>query len=114
MLLVLNKADRLPEPSRLYVLMKHHPHSVGISAATGQGLDELREAVIEALTADFADAEVVTGAANGRVLSYLSAHAEIERQEYEDSRVRIRCRLPRHLLHHIQGPDVEVRFVDDA
>jgi GTP-binding protein HflX len=111
-LLVLNKADRLAEPSFLHVLMKHHPRSVAISAATGKGLDELRESVIEELGADFADAEVVTGAANGRVLSYLSAHAEIERQHYEDSVVTIRCRLPRHLLHHIQGPDVQVRFLD--
>jgi GTP-binding protein HflX len=114
MLLVLNKVDRLAEPSFLHVLMKHHPRAVAISAATGQGLDELRDAVIEALAADFADAEVVTGAANGRVLSYLSAHAEIEHQEYVDSRVTIRCRLPRHLLHHIQGPDVQVRFLEDA
>ncbi len=112
MLLVLNKADRLAEPSILHVLLKHHPHSVAISAATGQGLDGLRAAVIEALAADFADAEVVTGVANGRVLAYLSAHAEIEGQEYEDSRVTIRCRLPRQLLHHIKGPDVVVRFVD--
>ncbi len=113
MLLVLNKVDRLADPSYLHVLMKHHPHSVAISAATGRGLDDLRDAVIEALGADFADAEVVTGAANGRVLSYLSAHAEIERQHYEDSVVRIRCRLPRHLLHHIQGPDVQVRFLEE-
>ncbi|HEX5269580.1 MAG TPA: GTPase HflX [Gemmataceae bacterium] len=112
MLLVLNKADRLPEPSRLHVLMKHHPHSVAISAATGRGLDDLRDAVIEAIGADFADAEVVTGAANGRVLSYLSAHAEIEHRHYEDSIVKVRCRLPRQLLHHIQGPDVRVRFID--
>jgi GTP-binding protein HflX len=112
MLLVLNKVDQLAEPSRLHVLMKHHPHSVAVSAATGRGLDDLRDAVIEALGADFADAEVVTGAANGRVLSYLSAHAEIEHQRYEDSVVKIRCRLPRHLLHHIQGPDVSVRFID--
>jgi len=48
------------------------------------------------------------------VLSYLAAHAEISRQQYEDNRVRIRCRLPRHLLHHIQGPDVHVRFLDGA
>jgi GTP-binding protein HflX len=112
MLLVLNKVDRLPEPSRLHVLMKHHPRSVAISAATGRGLDDLRDAVIEAIGADFADAEVVIAAANGRVLAYLSAHAEIEHQQYEDSVVKIRCRLPRHLLHHIQGPDVQVRFID--
>jgi hypothetical protein len=67
-----------------------------------------------AITADIADAEVVTGAANGRVLWYSSAHAEIAHQEYEDSVVNVRCRLPRHLLHHIQGPDVRVRFLDGS
>jgi GTP-binding protein HflX len=86
---------------------------VAISAATGQGLDDLRDAVIEALAADFADAEVVTGAGNGKVISYLSAHAEIYRQEFEDNRVTIRCRLPRYLLHHIQGPGVQVRFLNE-
>ena len=78
---------------------------------TGQGIEALQDAVVEALSAEFAEAEVETAAGNGRVLAYLAAHAEIFRQEYEDNRVRIRCYLPRHLLHHIQGPDVQVRFV---
>jgi GTPase len=51
-------------------------------------------------------------AGNGKVLSYLAAHAEIYRQEYDGDRVLIRCRLPRRLLHHIQGPDVRVQFLD--
>jgi GTP-binding protein HflX len=110
-LLVLNKIDQMPDRSYLDVLRKHHPHAVGMSAATGQGLEDLREAVIEALSADFADAEIETDAGNGRVLAYLGAHAEIYRQQYADNRVTIRCLLPRHLLHHIQGPGVDVRFV---
>ena len=113
-LLVLNKVDRLSDLSYLHVLQKHHPRSVPISAATGQGLDILANAVIEALMADFVRAEVVTGAGNGKVLSYLSAHAEIERREYAGELVTVHCSLPRHLLHHIQGPDVEVRFVDNG
>ncbi len=112
-LLVLNKVDRLQDPSLLHVLMRHHPRSVAVSAATGRGLDELREAVVEALGADFADAEIETDAGNGKVLSYLGAHAEIYRQQYHDSRVTVRCFLPRRLLHHIQGLDVSVRFLDD-
>ena len=111
-LLVLNKIDRVTDLSKLHVLQKHHPRSVSISAATGQGLDELADAVIEALSADFADAEVITASANGRVQAYLSAHADIYRQQYQDNRVVIHCRLPRHLLHHIQGSDVQVRFLD--
>jgi GTP-binding protein HflX len=111
-LLVFNKADRLADRSYLDVLMKLHPRAVAISAATGQGLDDLREAVIQALSADFANAEVETDAGNGRVLAYLGAHAEIYQQQYQDNRVLVRCFLPRHLLHHIQGPDVSVRFLD--
>jgi GTP-binding protein HflX len=112
-LLVLNKVDRLPDRSYLDILMKHHPRAVAVSAATGQGLDELREAVIGTLSADFADTEVDLDAANGRVLAYLAAHAEIYRQEFHDNRVRLRCLVPRHLVHHIQEPDVHIRLLDD-
>jgi GTPase len=114
MLLVLNKADRVNDPSYLHVLQRHHPRSVAISAVERRGLDELQEAVIEMLSADFADAAIETSAGNGKVLSYLAAHADIYRQEFRDNRVSIRCHLPRHLLHHIQGPDVQVRFLADG
>jgi GTP-binding protein HflX len=111
-LLVLNKIDRMADRSYLDVLMRHHPRAVPISAATGQGIEALGDSVIEMLAADFAEAEVETAASNGRVQAYLAAHAEIYRQEYLDNRVKIRCYLPKHLLHHIQGPDVSVRFLN--
>ncbi len=114
MLLVLNKVDCVGDLSYLHVLQRHHPHSVAVSAVKRKGLEELQEAVIEMLSADFADAAIETGAGNGKVLSYLAVHAEIYRQEFHDNRVSIRCHLPRHLLHHIQGPDVEVRFLNDG
>jgi GTP-binding protein HflX len=113
-LLVLNKADRVSDPSFVQVLEAHHPRAVTVSAAMKQGLDGLRDAVIEMLSADFAEAEVTTGQGNGRVLSYLAAHAEVLRQEYRDEDVVIHCRLPRHLFHHITGPEVKVRFLDDT
>ena len=113
-LLVLNQIDRVADPSYWQVLQSHHPRSVAVSAIERKGLDELQDAMIEMLSADFADAAIETGAGNGKVLSYLAAHAEIYRQEFHDNRVSIRCYLPRHLLHHIQGPDVEVRFLDDG
>jgi len=111
-LLVLNKVDRLTDLSYLHVLLKHHPRAVAVSAATRQGLDQLRDAVIEMLSADFADVEIETDAGNGRVLAYLAAHAEIYRQEFQDSRVLLRCYLPRYLVHHIQEPDVQIRPVE--
>jgi GTP-binding protein HflX len=111
-LLVLNKVDRLADLSLLHVLQAHHPRAVAVSGATRQGLEELREAVLEALSADFANAAIDTDAGNGKVLAYLAAHAEIYRQEFHAERVTVHCYLPRHLLHHIQGPTVQVRFLD--
>jgi GTP-binding protein HflX len=113
-LLVLNQIDRIMDPSVLTVLKAKHPHAVAVSAKTREGLDDLRDAVIEMLSADFADAEVTTTAANGRVLAYLGAHAEIYRQTYDGDRVVLRCFIPRHLLHHIHGPDVAVRELNNG
>ncbi len=109
--LVLNKIDRVTDPSRLDVLRAHHPRAVAVSALSGEGVGELTDAVISALSADFTPAEVTTPAANGKVLAFLNAHAEIFRQEYRGEIVVIRCHLPRHLLHHIAGPDVKVKFL---
>jgi GTP-binding protein HflX len=110
-ILVLNKTDLVKDPAELSILENKYPRSVRVSAHRKLGLNELSAAVISALSADFAEAEIVTDISNGRVLAFLNAHAEICRQEYHDSRVTITCHLPRQLLHHIQGPDVQVRFV---
>jgi GTPase len=111
-LLVLNKVDQVEDRSFVDVLMAQHRRSVAISAATGQGLEALADAVVEALSADFADVEVEVDAANGKVHAYLAAHAEIYRQEYHDNRVVLRCLLPKRLVYHIQQPGVSIRMLD--
>ncbi len=113
-ILVLNKIDRVQDRSTLQVLQAHHPRAVLVSGLTGEGVDQLEDAVMEALAAEFAEAEVVTEAGNGKVLAFLNAHAEVYRQEFRDesNEVVVRCHLPRHLLHHIAGPTVKVRFVE--
>ena len=68
------------------------------AAVPSQILVRRRDAVIEQLSEDFAEAEIETSAANGKLLSYLGAHAEIHCQDFEDNRVRMRCHLPRHSL----------------
>ena len=113
-ILVLNKIDRVPNRAELAVLTAHHPKAVAVSALTGEGIAELEDAVMASLAAEFAEAEVITQSGNGRVLAFLNANAEIYRQEFRDesNEVVIRCHLPRHLLHHIAGPTVQVRFLN--
>ncbi|HEV3386558.1 MAG TPA: GTPase HflX, partial [Gemmata sp.] len=113
-ILVLNKIDRIAERSSLQVLEAHHPRAVAVSGLTGEGIDKLEDAVMDALAAEFAEAEVIADAGNGKVLAFLNAHSEVYRQEFRDetNEVVIRCHLPRHLLHHIAGPTVKVRFIE--
>jgi GTPase len=108
-ILVMNKIDRMADREHLQFLRAMHPKAVAISGLTGEGIDELCDAVIEALTADYIEAEVHCPQNQGRVLAYLNAHAEIYHQEYRDDAVELHCRLPRHLLYHIDGEGVTVR-----
>jgi GTP-binding protein HflX len=96
----------------LDALRARHPKAVAISAATKQGLDELRDAVVEMITDKFVTAEITLPAADGRALAYLGAHADIFRQNFEGDNVVIRCHLPEHLLPRIQGPGVDVKLLD--
>jgi GTPase len=113
-LLVLNKADRVSDPAMLASLMNHHPKAVAVSAATGKGLDELRDSVVEALTDQFVTTEITMPAADGRGLAWLGAHADIFRQQFADENVIVRCHLPKHLLPRLAGPGVTVKFLEAA
>jgi GTP-binding protein HflX len=108
-LLVLNKADKVPDRSYLDVLKAHHRDSVAISAALGEGLDRLEAAVRDALGQRALEAEVEIGVANGRILAYLAQHAQIHDRTYDDDRVRLQCRLPRRCLEFLTEHGVDVR-----
>jgi GTPase len=71
---------------------------VPISARTREGFDRLHAAASDALSRSFADLDVETSVANGRMLAYLSAHGEVLERQYDGDRVLIHVRLPqRHL-----------------
>jgi GTP-binding protein HflX len=100
-LLVLNKIDALADRAQLDGLLGRYPHAVPISARRGQGLAQLAGRVSESLSRGFLDVDVETEAANGRLLAFLAAHAEVLSQQYHDSRVTIHCRIPRQHLGSI-------------
>ena len=113
-LLVLNKIDQLKDQSYLQALVAHHPRAVAVSAYAGTNIDSLQDAVIEMISADFAQVTIDVDAGNGRVLAYLAAHAEIFKQEFHDNRIKMVGVMPRHLVRHIQEPDVLIEEVGGA
>ena len=104
LLLVLNKVDALEDDrSLLDVLRARHPDTVTISAATGQGLEELARTIGNRLGQGVVDVEVETDVGNGRLFAYLSEHGEIESREYTENRVTLKCRIPHKFFAGIQN-----------
>ena len=97
-LLVLNKVDALQDPGQLAPVLKRYPNAVPISAKSREGISLLHYAVSDALSRSFADLDVETSVANGKLLAYLAAHGEVVARQYYDNRVLVHVRLPqRHL-----------------
>ena len=107
--LVLNKIDAVTDRGPIDFLRSKYIDSVSISARTGEGLDRLSHVVAERLGDGFVDAEVETSVGNGRLFAFLAEHAEVTDRRYDDSRVTIHCRVPRKLLHKVNGEDTTVR-----
>ena len=97
-LLVLNKVDRLPDRGALNPVLHRYPNAIPISARSREGFDRLHVAASDALSRSFADLDVETSVANGKMLAYLAAHGEILGREYDNDRVIVHVRIPhRHL-----------------
>lgn len=108
-ILVLNKIDKMADRTQLQLLQATHSKSVAISGITGEGLDTLKDAVVESLTKDFMEADIVVDSGNGKVLSYLAAHAEIFHQEFVNGTTHLRCRLPRYLAYHVVADGATIK-----
>jgi GTPase len=92
-LLVLNKAD-LIDAERREELRFRHPDGVLVSAAGGEGLDQLRERIARAFAPGLRSVELLVPYGEGGLLPELHAAAgDLEREETPDG-VRVLARLP--------------------
>lgn len=108
-LLVLNKVDRLADPSQLTGVLKRYPNAIALSARTREGFDRLHATVSDALSRSFADLDVETSSANGKLLAYLAAHGEIIAREYDGDRVLIHVRIPQRHMGSLHQEGTVVR-----
>ena len=91
-LLVLNKAD-LVDDERRRELSFRHPEGSLVSAVTGEGLEELGEAVADAFERSLQNVELLVPFSEGQTLSELHDVAgDLEREDTADG-VRVTARL---------------------
>ena len=108
-ILVLNKMDAARDLLAVPLLRSHVEHSVAISAARREGLDELTVLVAHLLRTTGRTAqpevELVVEASlhNGRVVSLLHEHGEVLERTYRADGVRLRVRVPAELRQQIES-----------
>ena len=123
-LLVLNKVDRLLESRGdregreiLEDWRSRHPQAIEISARTGEGLEQLRQAALEAVIGPRREVVVEMPLASARAIDGLEKRAEVLSREYLDDRVRLRARIGRRhaeSLRSVEGALIDGQPVAEA
>jgi GTP-binding protein HflX len=109
-ILVLNKADAVPDRSILDALRANHASAVSVSALERRGFEQLERLVAERLGNGFVELRLTTTAGDGRLFAFLARHGEVLHQEFTAEKAEIHCRLPRRYQMELsrQFPDVQV------
>jgi GTP-binding protein HflX len=107
-LLVMNKVDLLDDEQRRELGMRH-PDAALVSAETGEGLDELRSRIADAISASLIRVELLVPFDAGDRLSELHQIAgDLEREDRADG-VLVRARLPAPLADRFSDLEVNGR-----
>jgi GTP-binding protein HflX len=97
MINVLNKIDRLADPSAACDALCHLDDSVAVSALTGMGLDTLLNHIEEVLESEMVRVDVVIPFDRGELVGLFHERGLIDKEEYRESGTRIVGRLPETL-----------------
>ncbi|MDX1690377.1 MAG: GTPase HflX [Acidimicrobiia bacterium] len=92
-LLVLNKAD-VADPVAVTRLQNLNPGSVVVSAATGEGIDDLLDELDRRLTPPSVDLELLLPYDRGDLVSALHDVAEVVSESHEAEGTRVKARVP--------------------
>nr|WP_245627582.1 GTPase HflX [Actinomadura oligospora] len=95
-LIVINKADAA-DPLAIARLRRREPHSVVVSARTGQGIDDLRAAIETALPMLAHEVRVLLPYERGDLVTAIHERGEVLKQEHEAAGTVMLARVPEDL-----------------
>jgi GTP-binding protein HflX len=92
-LAVMNKVD-IADPTAIAGLLSNHAGAVAVSAATGEGVDKLREALADRLRTLDRIVELAVPYERGDVMAALHREGEVLVEVHGDGDRRVRARIP--------------------
>ncbi|RLF43637.1 MAG: GTPase HflX, partial [Thermoplasmata archaeon] len=109
-ILLLNKVDKIIDPTIRTILKNKYPHAIFISAHTGEGVERINQAVLEKMRSKEIKVTVEADCTNGRLVQYLAHHAHNLDQSYHNHRVRMTATIGQEHLAILRrfGEDVMI------
>jgi GTP-binding protein HflX len=95
---VLNKVDQVTNRAILQKMRFKYPHTVKISAITGEGIPELLALMEEQMASTRTEVHLRIPMSQYGIVSRLMAWGGIQSQEYEDDATILTAHIPNHLL----------------
>ena len=100
-LIVLNKAD-IADPETVTNLLRREPHSVVISAKTGEGIDELLLAIEADLPSLMQEVDLVVPYSRGDLISRAHATGDVISVDHDETGTRLHARVPESLANELR------------
>jgi GTPase len=83
--LVLNKVDRIRSSADLAVWLNREPDAIALSAVTGEGVDDLRRAVLKQFLGEVRTVNVALPMNDTRSIMFLEKRARVLDRQYRDA-----------------------------
>lgn len=100
---ILNKMDKVANPTLVHRLRMNYPKNIQISALTHQGFDELQEMMIQELSRLRKIVEVRIPQSNYALVTEIMRIGKVLHQEYEENDVILRVDVPTSLANKLVG-----------
>jgi GTP-binding protein HflX len=97
-LVALNKIDLLSDSEGARKALEKFPNSVAISALTGEGVDDLKRSINEALFENYVDISLWLPYKEGALISMFHEQGQVNAVEHQDGGMLISGRLPDRLM----------------
>lgn len=102
-ILLLNKTDLLKDPVELNFILNRFPRAIGISVKRGEGLERLRERVLEVVSRGEVEIEFCTHVRNGRLFSFIESHGRVLQRRYSGDSAWIKMRISARWAEVLKG-----------
>ncbi len=115
-ILLLNKIDTEAGEEAMPFWRALMPGSIPISAKTGEGLDQLHEAVYKFVRGQQVDVTLEADVTNGKLIAFLEGHTRIhDRQFLDNDRVQMKSIMGRQTLADLaRNGEIDIKTVDSA